>query len=74
MINYNRVMFFTKLKNLFYLAVALIYLDVLEEILTRFSSTDSFMVRGSRMIAAFFYPLLGAFYWKQLIDWRKIKL
>lgn len=128
----------SKLKNFFFLAVALIYLHALEEVLTGFPSSDSFMVVGGKMfdttsevfywtshaiwllgvpvifilarrskfllsllalfgivfitefhhlikalfrvgyypgmITAFFYPVLGIFYWRQLIsDWRRAK-
>ena len=127
-----------KLKKLFYLSVALIYLHALEEVLTGFPSSDSFMTLGGKvfgttpgifywilhtvwllgipltfilarksilllglmmlfgvvfifefhhlikallradyypgMITAFLYPMVGIFYWKQLLaDWRRVK-
>lgn len=39
-----------KLRNLFYLSIALIYFHAMEEILTGFPSSDSFMIIGGKTL------------------------
>lgn len=48
-----------RLKNLFYLSVALIYFHALEEVLTGFPSSDSFTIIGSKI----FGTTPEIFYW-----------